>query len=119
MIIYASVQILLLQITRFQMLTPVHSSSVHILHWPQHLVKKFLALAHKFSLPVFLVDTASLSLLSRDAVLLKDSQMKEPHCTFLCTHKNFVTFGLLGNLWKYDVGEQIVESHLKKKLWTQ
>lgn len=60
-------------------------------------------LAHKFSLPVFLVDTVSLSLLSQDAVLLKDSQMKEPHCTFLCTHRDFVTFGLLGNLWKYDV----------------
>lgn len=69
-----------------------------------HLVKKFLNLAHKFSLPVFLADTASLSLLSQDAVLLKDSRIKEPHCTFLCTHRDFVTFGLLGNLWKYDAG---------------
>ncbi|KAK3527150.1 hypothetical protein QTP86_014575, partial [Hemibagrus guttatus] len=69
-----------------------------------HLVKKFLALTHKFNLPVFLVDTASLSLLSQDAVLLKDSQIKAPHCTFLCTHRDFVTFGLLGNLWKYDAG---------------
>ncbi|KAF7688509.1 fukutin [Silurus meridionalis] len=69
-----------------------------------HLVKKFLALAHKFSLPVFLVDTVSLSRLSQDAVLLKDSKLKEPHCTFLCTNRDFVTFGLLGNLWKYDAG---------------
>ncbi|TSL28305.1 Fukutin [Bagarius yarrelli] len=73
-------------------------------HSRTHLVKKFLNLAHKFSLPVFLVDTASLSLLSQDAVLLKDSRIKEPHCTFLCTHRDFLTFGLLGNLWKYDVG---------------
>lgn len=85
------------------MVTPVHSCSVQILLSSQHLVKRFLALAHKFSLPVFLMDTASLSLLSQDAILLKDSKMKEPHCTFLCTHRDFVTFGLLGNLWKYDV----------------
>ncbi|XP_062845167.1 fukutin [Trichomycterus rosablanca] len=68
-----------------------------------HLVKKFLGLVHKFNMPVFLVDTASLSLLSQDAVLLKDSKIKEPHCTFLCTHRDFITFGLLGNLWKYDI----------------
>lgn len=69
----------------------------------QHVVKKFLGLAHKFSLPVFVVDKVSLSLLSQDAVLLKDSKLKDPHCTFLCTHRDFITFGLLGNLWKYDV----------------
>lgn len=67
-----------------------------------HLVKMFLGLARKFKLPVFLVDTASLSLLSQDAVLLRDSQIKELHCSFLCTHRDFITFALLGNLWKYD-----------------
>lgn len=69
----------------------------------QHLLKKFLGLVHKFKLPVFLVDTASLKLLSQDAVLYRDSQLKEPHCSFLCTHRDFTTFALYGNLWKYDV----------------
>ncbi|KTG43875.1 hypothetical protein cypCar_00012184 [Cyprinus carpio] len=69
-------------------------------HW--HLLKKFLGLVHKFKLPVFLVDTASLNLLSQDAVLYRDSQLKEPHCSFLCTHRDFTTFALFGNLWKYD-----------------
>ncbi|XP_051981499.1 fukutin isoform X2 [Xyrauchen texanus] len=67
-----------------------------------HLVKKFLGLVHKFNLPVFLVDTASLNLLSQDAILYRDSQLKEPHCSFLCTHRDFTTFALLGNLWKYN-----------------
>ncbi|XP_026874607.2 fukutin isoform X1 [Electrophorus electricus] len=71
-----------------------------------HLVKKFLGLARKFSLPVFLVDTVTLSLLTQEAELLKDSQLKEPHCTFLCTHRHFITFGLLGNVWKYDAALQ-------------
>lgn len=69
----------------------------------QHLIKKFLGLVHKYSLPVFLVDTVSLDLLSQDALLLKESKLKEPHCIFLCTHREFTTFALLGNLWKYDV----------------
>ncbi|XP_052413713.1 fukutin isoform X1 [Carassius gibelio] len=69
-------------------------------HW--HLLKRFLGLVHKFKLPVFLVDTASLNLLSQDAVLYRDSQLKEPHCSFLCTHRDFTTFALFGNLWKYD-----------------
>ncbi|XP_021331643.1 ribitol-5-phosphate transferase FKTN isoform X1 [Danio rerio] len=69
-------------------------------HW--HLLKRFLGLVHKFKLPVFLVDTVSLALLSQDAVLYRDSQLKDPHCSFLCTHRDFTSFALLGNLWKYD-----------------
>uniref|UniRef100_A0AAY4A2Q2 FSD1-like protein n=1 Tax=Denticeps clupeoides TaxID=299321 RepID=A0AAY4A2Q2_9TELE len=68
----------------------------------KHLVKKFLGLVHKFNLPVFLVDTASLNLLSQDVFLLKESKLNQPHCSFLCTHREFTTFALLGNLWKYD-----------------
>lgn len=71
------------------------------------MLKKFLGLVHKFKLPVFLVDTASLKLLSPDAVLYRDSQLKEPRCSFLCTHRDFTTFALLGNLWKYDVSTSI------------
>ncbi|XP_057213901.1 fukutin isoform X3 [Triplophysa rosa] len=55
-----------------------------------------------FQLPVFLADTASLNLLSQDDLLYKASQQKEPRCSFLCTHRDFTTFALLGNLWKYD-----------------
>lgn len=73
----------------------------------QHLLKKFLGLVHKFKLPVFLVDTASLTLLSQDAVLYRDSRLNEPHCSFFCTHRDFTTFALYGNLWKYDVRKSI------------
>ena len=62
-------------------------------------------MVHKYSLPVFLVDAVSLDLLSQDTLLLKESKLKEPHCLFLCTHREFTTFALLGNLWKYDVSE--------------
>ncbi|XP_042565301.1 fukutin [Clupea harengus] len=68
----------------------------------RHLIKRFLGLVHKYSLPVFLVDAVSLDLLSQDTLLLKESKLKEPHCLFLCTHREFTTFALLGNLWKYD-----------------
>lgn len=58
-------------------------------------------------MPVFLVDTASLGLLSQDSMLLKDSLVKEPHCTFLCTNRDFLTFALFNNLWKYDVRKAV------------
>nr|XP_029510065.1 fukutin [Oncorhynchus nerka] len=68
------------------------------------VVKKFMGLVHKYNMPVFLVDTASLGLLSQDSMLLRDSLVKEPHCTFLCTNRDVLTFALLNNLWKYDAG---------------
>ncbi|XP_062410399.1 fukutin [Sardina pilchardus] len=70
----------------------------------RYLTVKFLGLVHKYSLPVFMVDTVSLDLITQDALLLKESKLKEPHCMFLCTHREFTTFALMGNLWKYDVG---------------
>ncbi|KAL0963213.1 hypothetical protein UPYG_G00351200 [Umbra pygmaea] len=68
------------------------------------VVKKFMGLVHKYNLPVFLVDTASLGLLTQDSALLRESSISHPQCTVLCTHRDFLTFALLGNLWKYDVG---------------
>ncbi|XP_038826926.1 fukutin [Salvelinus fontinalis] len=68
------------------------------------VVKKFMGLVHKYNMPVFLVDTASLGLLSQDSMLLRDSLVKEPHCAFLCTNRDVLTFALLNNLWKYDAG---------------
>lgn len=89
----------------------LYSSSAHfvscVFFLIQHLLKKFLGLVHKFKLPVFLVDTASLTLLSQDAVLYRDSRLNEPHCSFFCTHRDFTTFALYGNLWKYDVRKSI------------
>ncbi|CAB1319160.1 unnamed protein product, partial [Coregonus sp. 'balchen'] len=52
------------------------------------VVKKFMGLVHKYNLPVFLVDTASLGLLSQDSMLLRDGLVKEPHCNFLCTNRD-------------------------------
>uniref|UniRef100_A0A8C7S398 Ribitol-5-phosphate transferase n=1 Tax=Oncorhynchus mykiss TaxID=8022 RepID=A0A8C7S398_ONCMY len=90
----------------------IATSSVFLLfqlyHYRQHVsqqvVKKFMGLVHKYNMPVFLVDTASLGLLSQDSMLLRDSLVKEPHCTFLCTNRDVLTFALLNNLWKYDAG---------------
>ena len=66
-------------------------------------MKKFLSLAQHFNLPVFLADVASLALLSRDDLLQQEGRLREPHCTFLCTGRPLTSFGLLANLWKYDV----------------
>lgn len=91
----------------------VSKSGPHILSRTGHLsasdvqwqvVKKFLGLVHRYNMPVFLADTASLALLSQDSMLLKDSLVREPHCTFLCSGREFTTFALLSNLWKYDAG---------------
>lgn len=66
-------------------------------------MKTFLALAQRFRLPLFLADTAALSLLSQDALRQRDQQTHEPHCTFLCTNRQVTSFGLQANLWKYNV----------------
>ncbi|XP_041825986.1 fukutin [Melanotaenia boesemani] len=66
------------------------------------LVKKFLALAQHFKLPLFLVDTAALALLSRDSLLQRDHMVHEPHCSFLCTGRPITSFAVHANLWKYD-----------------
>ncbi|XP_076614099.1 ribitol-5-phosphate transferase FKTN isoform X1 [Chaetodon auriga] len=67
-------------------------------------VKKFLALAHRFRLPLFLTDTAALTLLSQDALRQRDRLVHEPHCSFLCTGRPVTSFALHANLWKYDPG---------------
>ncbi|XP_008324389.1 ribitol-5-phosphate transferase FKTN [Cynoglossus semilaevis] len=89
----------------------VSRSGPHILSQTGHLtasdiqwqtVKTFLALAQRFRLPLFLADTAALSLLSQDALRQRDQQTHEPHCTFLCTNRQVTSFGLQANLWKYN-----------------
>lgn len=69
----------------------------------QQTLKKFLALAQHFKLPLFLADTAALSLLSQDALRQHDRPEHEPHCSFLCTGRPFTSFAVYANQWKYDV----------------
>ncbi|CAJ1069819.1 fukutin isoform X1 [Xyrichtys novacula] len=85
----------------------------HILSQTGHLtasdvqwqtLRKFLALAQRFRLPLFLADTVSLTLLSEDALRQRDRLVREPHCTFLCTGRPITSFTLHANLWKYDPG---------------
>lgn len=78
-----------------------HLSSSHV-QW--QTVKKFLALAQHFRLPLFLADTATLSLLSQDALRQRERLLREPHCSFLCTGRPITSFALYANLWKYDPG---------------
>lgn len=83
----------------------------HILSQTGHLtasdvqwqtLKKFLALAQRFRLPLFLADTAALTLLSQDALRQRDRLVREPHCTFLCTGRPITSFALHANLWKFE-----------------
>ncbi|KAF7659710.1 hypothetical protein LDENG_00294060 [Lucifuga dentata] len=69
-----------------------------------HAVKKFLALAQRFKLPLFLADTTTLTLLSQDALLQRDRLVREPHCSFLCTGRPVTSFALYANQWKYNPG---------------
>ncbi|XP_058473710.1 fukutin [Solea solea] len=89
----------------------VTRSGPHILSQTGHLtasdiqwqtVKKFLALAQRFRLPLFLADTAALTLLSQDALRQRDRQTREPHCSFLCTDRPITSFALQANLWKHN-----------------
>ncbi|XP_038575381.1 fukutin-like [Micropterus salmoides] len=67
-------------------------------------VKRFLGLAQRYGLPLFLADTAALTLLSQDALRQRDRLVREPHCSFLCTGRPVTSFALYANLWKYDPG---------------
>ncbi|XP_020492654.2 fukutin [Labrus bergylta] len=91
----------------------VNKPGPHILSQTGHLtttdvqwltVKKFLALAQRYRLPLFLADTAALKLLSQDALRQRDRLVREPHCSFLCTGRPITSFALHANLWKYDPG---------------
>ncbi|XP_030581596.1 ribitol-5-phosphate transferase FKTN isoform X1 [Archocentrus centrarchus] len=68
------------------------------------VLKKFLALAQRFKLPLFLADTAALSLLSQDALRQRAQPEREPHCSFLCTGRPITSFALQASQWKHDSG---------------
>ncbi|XP_026212548.1 fukutin isoform X1 [Anabas testudineus] len=65
-------------------------------------VRTFLLLAQRFGLPLFLADTAALTLLSHEAVRQRDRLVLESHCTFLCTGRPVVSFALFASAWKLE-----------------
>lgn len=67
-------------------------------------VKKVVALAQRFKLPLFLADTAALTLLSQDALRQRDRMVREPHCSFLCTGRPLMSFAVQASQWKYNPG---------------
>ncbi|KAM4532286.1 ribitol-5-phosphate transferase FKTN [Fundulus diaphanus] len=67
-------------------------------------LKKFLALAQYFRLPLFLADTAALTLLSHDALQQRDRTKHEPHCSFLCAGRPITSFALQASRWKDKPG---------------
>lgn len=69
-------------------------------HVQWQALKKFLALAQHYRMPLFLADVAALSLLSQDALRLHDG----PFCSFLCTGRPVTAFALYANRWKYNAG---------------
>lgn len=92
-----------------------HGNRPALMGFTQQTVKKFLALAQRFRLPLFLTDTAALTLLSQDALRQRDRLVLEPHCSFLCTGRPITSFALHANLWKYDVSVWCV--HSPKRKW--
>lgn len=91
----------------------VSKAGPHILSRTGHLtsseiqwqtVRIFLALVRHYRLPVFLADTAALTLLSQDALQHRERLVQDPHCSFLCTGRPIISFALLANAWKLDAG---------------
>ncbi|KAJ8338921.1 hypothetical protein SKAU_G00357070 [Synaphobranchus kaupii] len=64
------------------------------------VVKTFLGLVTKYNLPVFLIDTTTLSHLLQESPQPRDPQ--DSLCRSFCTHRDVTTFALLAKLWKYD-----------------
>ncbi|KAM6902795.1 ribitol-5-phosphate transferase FKTN isoform 1-T1 [Xenentodon cancila] len=71
-------------------------------HFQWQTLRKFLALAQHFRLPLFLADTAVLSLLSQDALQQRDRIVREPPCSVLCTGRSITSFALNAKLWKFN-----------------
>ncbi|KAM4527523.1 ribitol-5-phosphate transferase FKTN isoform 3-T3 [Odontesthes bonariensis] len=89
--------------TGLHILNPAGHLTAREAQWQQTL-KKFLALAQRFRMPLFLADTAALSLLSQDGVRQRDRPAQETRCSFLCTDRPITSFALHANQWKYDAG---------------
>ncbi|KAM4719563.1 ribitol-5-phosphate transferase FKTN isoform 2-T2 [Anableps anableps] len=88
--------------TGLHLLNPAGHVTSSQVQW--QTLKKFLALAQYFRLPLFLADTAALTLLSQDALRQRDRMMREPHCSFLCTGRPITSFVLSANQWKLSPG---------------
>ncbi|XP_023816604.1 fukutin isoform X2 [Oryzias latipes] len=80
------------------LLSPVHHLTNRAVQW--QVLKKFLALAHHFHLPLFLADTLALSLLSQHALRQRDRVVQEPQCSVLCTDRPVLAFGVHASSWE-------------------
>ncbi|KAK6492835.1 fukutin-like isoform X1 [Huso huso] len=77
-----------------------NSLSANDAQW--QVVKKFLDLVGRHNLPVYLIDSVTLGLLTPDTQQLRESDTKGPNCKYFCAQREFTTFALLAKLWKYD-----------------
>lgn len=69
-------------------------------HW--RVVKTFLNLVSKHNVPVFLVDSQILGLLSKDLEQLRSSpDSLPPGCQYFCKQRDITTFGLLDKIWEH------------------
>ncbi|KAM3938277.1 ribitol-5-phosphate transferase FKTN [Leptodactylus fuscus] len=68
-------------------------------HW--RVVKTFLNLVSNHNVPVFLIDSQILGLVSKDLELLKSSPDNlPPRCQYFCKQRDITTFGLLDRIWE-------------------
>ncbi|XP_029942704.1 fukutin-like isoform X2 [Salarias fasciatus] len=83
-------------------------------HGQWQTLKKFLELAQRHRMPLFLADVATLSHLTQDA-LQQHQGPPPPHqgpppphqgplCSFLCSGRPVAAFALQASRWKYDAG---------------
>lgn len=81
------------------------------------MLKKFLALAHHFHLPLFLADTLALSLLSQHALRQRDRVVQEPQCSVLCTDRPVLAFGVHASSWESTVSVVVWVLQLKRNVF--
>ncbi|KAF6718769.1 Fukutin [Oryzias melastigma] len=80
------------------LLSPDSHVTNRAIQW--QVLRKFLALAQRFRLPLFLADTWALALLSQDALRQHDRRVQEPHCSFLCTGRTVLSFAVHASSWR-------------------
>ncbi|OCT97795.1 hypothetical protein XELAEV_18010025mg [Xenopus laevis] len=73
-------------------------SSQETIQW--RVVKKFLNLVTNHKVPVFVVDSALLQVISKDVERLKSTPGIHPQCHCFCEHRDVTTFGLQDALWE-------------------
>ncbi|XP_066460417.1 ribitol-5-phosphate transferase FKTN [Eleutherodactylus coqui] len=76
------------------------SSAQDNTHW--RVLKTFLNLVSNHNVPVFLVDSQVLGLLSKNVEQLRSSpESMPPGCQYFCKQRDITTFGLLDRIWEH------------------